>query len=112
MSEAVVALIVIGALMALTGCAAVSVLAMKCGRNGGAWFFAALFFTPIMALLMLIALGVFRVAVVTSVEAERSRAPAKLNEVQALAEERQARQDEQKRKETMAEALQRKRSGA
>ena len=57
MNETVVVLIVLGVILSIAACVAVAVTAQKCGRNSGSWFVVSLFFTPVLALLMLIAVG-------------------------------------------------------
>ena len=49
--------LVVIVLLLFINCFAVAVIANKCDRNGAAWFLVSLFFTPIMAVLMLIAVG-------------------------------------------------------
>ena len=57
MTEELTALAVLGAIVIFSTDIAVAVVAGKKDRPVIPWFLAALFFTPIVALLMLIALG-------------------------------------------------------
>ena len=59
MSDVATTLLVLGVMLGIAVCITVAAVAHKCGRSPGAWFAAALFFTPPLALLMLIAMGAF-----------------------------------------------------
>ena len=78
--EAAIVFLVLGVVVFLAMNIAVGTIASVKGRSVGGWFLASLFFTPVIALLMLIALG--------PTDLERRR----LTEVQeGAAERRQAR---------------------
>ena len=61
----------------LAACVAVALVAMRCGRSGGPWFCAALFFTPLVALLMLVALNTSTAPAAAPDAGRRSRRPVR-----------------------------------